>query len=114
MLTQTRTQDTLNDFLIARDKILATFFREIGVKMEQEQKKAQLTEDEVTADEQLLLIDLNDMIQERMEGIDRVNRHFGTSISVSIDPAYNRTTFTSETEKREEDPANDSNINDTV
>lgn len=113
MLTQTRTRDTLNDFLIARDKILATFFREIGVKMEQEQKKAQLTEDEVTADEQLLLIDLNDMIQERMEGIERVNKHFGTSISVSIDPAYNRASFTSRSE-REEEPTNDSDSGNNI
>lgn len=85
-------QDTekVNDLLIARDKILATFFREIGVKFQQEQKKAQLTEDEVTADEQLLLINPKEMLQERQEGLERVNRHFGTNITVKINPAYDR------------------------
>lgn len=87
------TGDKLNDLLIARDKILSTFFREIGVKFVQEQKRAQLTEDEVTADEQLLLINLNDMLQERQEGLDRVNKHFGTKISVKINPAYDRKTY---------------------
>ena len=88
-----RTNDSLNDYLIARDKILATFFREIGVKFQQEQKKAQLTEDEVTADEQLLLINLDDMLQERQDGLERVNNHFGLSISVKINPAYDRRTY---------------------
>ena len=66
------------------------FFRDIGVKFEQEQKKAQLTEDEVTADEQLLLINIDDMLQERREGAERVNKLFGLNLSVSINPAYDR------------------------
>lgn len=82
--------EKVNDLLIARDKILATFFREIGVKFQQEQKKAQLTEDEVTADEQLLLINPLDMLKEREEGIERVNAHFGTNIKVKLNPAYDR------------------------
>lgn len=82
--------ETINDLLIARDKILATFFRDIGVKFAQEQKKAQLTEDEVTADEQLLLINPRSMLDERKEGIKRVNIHFGTNISVKLNPDYDR------------------------
>jgi hypothetical protein len=85
-----RTNDSLNDYLIARDKILATFFREIGVKFQQEQKKAQITEDEVEADEQLLLINPKEMLRERQEGLERVNKLFGTSISVKIREEYNR------------------------
>lgn len=82
--------EKVNDLLIAREKILATFFREIGVKFQQEQKKAQLTEDEVTADEQLLLINPLTMLNERIEGLKRVNDHFGTNIKVRINPAYDR------------------------
>ena len=104
------TGDRLNDLLIARDKILATFFREIGVKFQQEQKKAQLTEDEVTADEQLLLINLDDMLQERQEGLDRVNKHFGTNIKVKINPAYDRKSYIKE-DTRDAD-TNDRNQSD--
>lgn len=85
--------DKINDWLIARDKILSTFFREIGIKFEQEQKKAQLTEDEVTADEQLLLLNVNDMLEVQREGIDRVNKHWGTNIEVELNPVYDRTTY---------------------
>jgi hypothetical protein len=86
-------KDGINDLLIARDKILSTFFREIGIKFQQEQKKAQLTEDEVQADEQLLLLNVKDMLEVQQEGVERVNRFFGLNISVSINPIYDRATY---------------------
>ena len=92
-ISRTTGTDHLNDFLIARDKILATFFREIGIKFAQEQKKAQLTEDEVTADEQLLLLNVNDMLDVQREGIERVNKHYGTNITVELNPMYDRTNY---------------------
>ena len=88
-----RGRDGLNDLIIARDKILATFFREIGVKFAQEQKKAQLTEEEVTADEQLLLLNVRDMLDVQREGIERVNAHFGTKIGVEINPTFDRAIY---------------------
>lgn len=82
--------ENVNDLLISRDKILSTFFRDIGVKMEYNTKRAQLTEEEVTADDQLLLISINDMLKERREGLERVNRHFGTNITVDISDEFKR------------------------
>lgn len=88
------TNDTLNDILIARDKVLANFFQDIGIKYRQEQKKAQLTEDEVEADEQVLVIDVEQMREVQQEGFDRVNDMFGTDIRVQINPIYDRKTYT--------------------
>lgn len=88
------TNDTLNDILIARDKVLANFFQDIGIKYRQEQKKAQLTEDEVEADEQVLVIDVEQMKEVQQEGFDRVNDMFGTDIRVQINPIYDRKTYT--------------------
>lgn len=96
-----RSQDKLNDLLIARDKILSMFFREIGVKFEQERKMAQLTEEEVTADEQLLLLNVKDMLDVQNEGLERVNRHFGTNIKAVINRAYDRETFAAKRETTE-------------
>lgn len=86
--------DRINDLLIARDKIFSMFFRDIGVKFQQEQKRAQLTEDEVTADEQLLLLNISDMLEVQREGLDRVNQMFNTDIRVAVNPAYDRARFT--------------------
>lgn len=82
--------ENVNDLLIARDKILSMFFRDIGVKMEQNVKRAQLTTEEVTADDQLLIINIKDMLKERREGLERVNRHFGLNITVDISEEFTR------------------------
>lgn len=92
-LARQLTGDQLNDWLIGRDKILAMFMRDIGVKFQQEQKKAQLTEDEVTADEQLLLLNVKDMLEVQREGLERVNKHYGTHITVDLNPVYDRTNY---------------------
>ena len=81
-------KDGINDLLIARDKILEMFFREIGVKM-YNPKKAQVNNEEVEANDQLLLISHDDMLKERKEGVERVNDMFGTSINVRLNEKFN-------------------------
>lgn len=85
-----QTKNGINDWLIARDKILEQFFREIGVKMYQP-KKAQVSEDEVTANNQLLLISHDDMLKCRQDGIKRINDHYGLNITVSLNDKFNVT-----------------------
>lgn len=85
-------RDGVNEWLIARDKILEQFYRDLGVQM-YNPKKAQVTDDEVESNTQLLLISTDDMLRERKEGIDRVNNMFGTSINVKINPLYKTTNF---------------------
>ena len=80
--------DGVNDWLIARDKILEQFYRDLGVKM-YNPKKAQVTDDEVESNTQLLMISTDDMLKEREEGLERVNNMYGTNISVRLNPKYN-------------------------
>lgn len=79
--------DSLNDLLVARDKILEQFFRDIGVRM-YNPKRAQVTESELESNDQLLLICHEDMLKCRQEGIEKVNDMFGTEISVSLNPLF--------------------------
>lgn len=79
--------DSLNDLLVARDKILEQFFRDIGVRM-YNPKRAQVTESELESNDQLLLICHEDMLKCRQEGIEKVNDMFGTDISVSLNPLF--------------------------
>lgn len=87
------TNENLMSFQTARDKILEQFFRDIGVKMAN-QKKAQVTNNEVESDEQLLLISLDDMLKTRKKGIEDFNKFFHTNATVRLNPKFNRTTFT--------------------
>ncbi len=80
-------KDGINDLLIARDKILEQFYRDIGVRM-YNPKKAQVTEDEIEVNNQLLLISKDDMIKQREDGVNRINDMFGTSITVKINDRF--------------------------
>lgn len=84
---QRSSADRINDLLIAKDKILEQFFRDIGVKF-YNPKKAQVTEDEIEADTQLLVISTDDMLEERKAGVERINDLFGTSITVKLNPKF--------------------------
>ena len=79
--------DGINDLLLARDKIIEQFFRELGVKM-YNPKKAQMIEEEVESNDQLLVISTDDMLKARKDGIEKVNNMFGTNISVSLNPKF--------------------------
>lgn len=80
-------RDGVNDWLIARDKIFEQFLRDIGVRMNNP-KKAQVNEEEIEANDQLLLISLDDLLLARQEGVDRVNNLFGTDIKVKINERF--------------------------
>lgn len=86
-INRSNIKDGLNDLLIARDKVLEQYFREIGVKM-YNSKKAQVTDDEVDANTQLLLISKDDMQVARDEGADMTNDLFGTDMIPELNPKF--------------------------
>ena len=83
------TPDTLKDILECEDRVLEKFYRDLGIKFRQP-KQAQLNTEEVEADEQILLISCDDMLQYRKEGIKRINDKLGTNITVRLNPLYDR------------------------
>lgn len=91
-INRTSITDGVNDWLMARDKILEQFYRDLGVQM-YNPKKAQVTDDEVESNTQLLLISTDDMLKEREEGLERVNQMFGTDIRVNINPKFLTTNY---------------------
>lgn len=86
-INRSNIKDGINDLLIARDKILEMFYRDIGVRM-YNPKKAQVNEEEITSNDQLLLISTKDMLQEQKAGFERVNAHWNTNINVEISDEF--------------------------
>ena len=86
-INRTGIKDGINDWLIARDKIIEQFYLDLGVNMYQP-KKAQVTDDEVDANDQMLLISTDDMLKSRREGLEKVNNMFGTDIQVRLNPKF--------------------------
>lgn len=71
-----------------RQRILASFLSDIGVKSGID-KRSNTVSDEINADTPSLLINLNDMLNARKEGFEKVNDHFGTSWTVDLNPDIN-------------------------
>ena len=67
----------------ARERILASFLSDIGVKTGLD-KKSNSVVDEVNAGTPSMLINLKDMIESRKEGFERVNNRFGTNWTVEL------------------------------
>ena len=85
----------------ARERILAAFLSDIGVKTGID-KRSNSVADEVNAETPSLLINLNDMLNARKEGFDRVNRHYGTNWTVELNPDINYVnTFVGENDNAE-------------
>lgn len=81
-----RTNNTkLIDYLYARDKLFECFMREIGIIFYQT-KRAQVNVAEVNVNDRMCTFMIDDMLQSREDGINRVNKLFGLNISVSINP----------------------------
>lgn len=86
-INRSSVKDGINDWLIARDKVLEQFYRDLGIRMTN-QKKAQVNTDEVESNDQLLLISSDDMLKSRKEGLEKVNAMYGTNITVKLNPLY--------------------------
>ena len=87
-INRTGIKDGVNDWLIARDKKLEQFYRDIGLKM-YNPKKAQVTEEELESNNQILLIAADDMLKCRQEGLEQFNDMFGFSASVKVSKLFN-------------------------
>ncbi len=96
------TSDKLNDIIQARDKVLEQFFRDIGVKFFADNKRAQMTDEEVECNDQMLIISPDEMLRKRKEGIEKVNSFFGAKISVKLNDKFNRELLQSRKENKED------------
>lgn len=81
--THTGTAIGAEELWNARERILASFLQDIGVKTGLD-KRSNSVVDEVNASTPGMLINLNDMLESRKEGFERVNKLFGTNWSVEL------------------------------
>lgn len=78
-----KTSQNIVDIYQTRDKLLKSFYSDIGVRAAFE-KRSNSVEAEVEADTSLLLLNLADMIKCRKDGAEAVNDMYGTNWSVHI------------------------------
>ena len=76
-----KTHQNIMDIVTTREKILKSFYSDIGVRSAFEKRSV---EAEVEADTSLLLLNLSDMLDSRKKGAEEVNKLFGTNWNVHI------------------------------
>ena len=77
------TQQSITDIYQTRDRILKSFYNDIGVRTAVE-KCANVVTPEITANDGLLQLNIADMLKQRQEGAERVNEMYGTEWHVHI------------------------------
>lgn len=81
--TKVSTTVNVKDVWEVREQILNSFYNEIGVKTANE-KKGNMIADEVNANDDKFLINIDDMLKARQAGCDAVNKMFGLNWSVKL------------------------------
>lgn len=104
--TSARVMST-NDLIALKEHLIRDFMAQIGIKTAERKAERMLT-DEVAADDAMLDANLADMLKARQRGVERVNKLFGTNISVRLGRKQNDRTAEPEDKPKEGEP-NDEN-----
>ena len=75
--------NTIADFYTAQQNILKSFYNDLGVKYTTE-KKERLITDEVNSDNDMLLININAMLENRKKACEDIKKIFGIDVTVDL------------------------------
>lgn len=95
-----KTAQSIIDILQTRDRLLKSFYSDIGVRASFEKRGNTVTA-EIESDTSLLLLNLSDMLDSRKRGAEKVNGMFGTAWDVHIAKEIN---YEAENEPKQPEP----------
>lgn len=81
----------ITELIEVRENLIKSFLKEIGVKSSYNKRERMIT-DEVTTENQLLIINLKNMLESRRTAVASINKLFGCNIKVKISDEYNPNT----------------------
>lgn len=76
---------SIKDLMETRENLINAFYSDIGVKTAWN-KKGNMINEEVEANNGMLLFNIADMLEQRQIGAENINKHFGTNWTVEISP----------------------------
>lgn len=91
--------------------ILSEFYAAIGIDEPQQMKRERLVSAEVEQGAELPMFNIYDIIESISEGLERVNKMFGTKMTAHINPLIVQALDSAENDGSEETPAGDSTGN---
>lgn len=102
-LTTTVGNTTLRELRETQQYYLSQFYHAIGVDSNSNFKRERLTTAELDSESEPLQINIIDMINSVKEGIEQVNRMFGTHITVELNPQWRQLTERQDSEVHKDD-----------
>lgn len=106
-LTTTVGNTTLRELRETQQYYLSQFYHAIGVDSNSNFKRERLTTAELDSESEPLQINILDMISSVKEGIERVNKMFGSHITVELNPQWQQLTERQESEVQKDDTLQD-------
>lgn len=83
-IANTATPASIQALIELHQYIIADFYNSIGIKTNPVNKKERLITDEINSVDTYIAVTLEQMLKSRQEGVERINRRFGTNISVEL------------------------------
>ena len=106
------TNGNIKDLIELRQYIKSSLYMDLGIQSNYNMKRESLNSSETTMDESVLLPLIDDMLQERKDGLERVNKMFGTNITVKLSSSWEkiREEIKNELKKQEMESTQQTNI----
>lgn len=85
-----RDNHNIKDLIELRQYLKSSWYMELGIQSNYNMKRESLNSSETTMDESILLPLIDDMLNERKIGIEKVNKMFGTDITVELSSSWKK------------------------
>ena len=80
----------IKDLIELRQYLKSSWYMDLGIQSNYNMKRESLNSNETTMDESVLLPFIDDMLQSRKDGLEQVNKMFGTNISVKLSSSWEK------------------------
>lgn len=84
------TQSNIKDLMEIRQYLKSSWYYDLGIPSNYNMKRESLNTSETTMDESVLLPLIDDMLEERKIGLEKVNKMFGTNITVELSSSWKK------------------------
>lgn len=85
-----RNEHNIKDLIELRQYLKSSWYMELGIQSNYNMKRESLNSNETTMDESVLLPLIDDMLNERKIGLEKVNKMFGTNITVELSSSWKK------------------------
>lgn len=86
-IAQTGAGNVLSDLIELHNYIISNYFQAIGIRANNQRKKAHMLQDEIDLQNSYLQISIYEIMSSWQKGFDKVNELYGTDIHVRLNPA---------------------------